>query len=309
MTNEGSAMHESAFLLGQVFNGFSVASLFILAALGLALSFGLMRVINMAHGEMLMLGGYLAYMTLQVVPGPLGILVAMPVAFLGAAFLGGILEWTVIHRLSARPLDTLLATWGVSLVLQQAARNLFGAIGVEVTAPTWLDHTVSIHSGFLSGLDLPDTRIFILIVAALVLGGIAALLNKTRLGLYVRAVNQDRPTAAAMGVNARRIDLLVFSLGTGVAGLAGVILALLGPVTPTVGQSYIVPAFLVVILGGLGSLVGTTIASIMVGLFTALVEIFVDVSVAQVLLLVFVILFIQIRPQGVITVRSRALEG
>jgi urea transport system permease protein len=302
-------MHESAFLLGQVFNGFSVASLFILAALGLALSFGLMRVINMAHGEMLMLGGYLAYMTLQIVPGPLGILVAMPVAFLGAAVLGGILEWSVIHRLSKRPLDTLLATWGVSLVLQQAARNLFGAIGVEVTAPTWLNHTVSVHSGVFDGLVLPDTRIFILIVAALVLAGIAALLNKTRLGLYVRAVNQDRPTAAAMGVNARRIDLLVFSLGTGVAGLAGVILALLGPVTPTVGQSYIVPAFLVVILGGLGSLVGTTIASIIIGLFTALIEIFVDVSVAQVLLLVFVILFIQIRPQGVITVRTRALEG
>jgi urea transport system permease protein len=302
-------MHESAFLLGQVFNGFSVASLFILAALGLALSFGLMRVINMAHGEMLMLGGYMAYMTLQIVPGPLGILVAMPVAFLAAAVLGGILEWSVIHRLSKRPLDTLLATWGVSLVLQQAARNLFGAIGVEVTAPTWLNHTVSIHSGFLSGLDLPDTRIFILLVAALVLAGIAALLNKTRLGLYVRAVNQDRPTAAAMGVNARLIDLLVFSLGTGVAGLAGVILALLGPVTPTVGQSYIVPAFLVVILGGLGSLVGTTIASIIIGLFTALIEIFVDVSVAQVLLLVFVIVFIQFRPQGVITVRTRALEG
>jgi urea transport system permease protein len=302
-------MHESAFLLGQVFNGFSVASLFILAALGLALSFGLMRVINMAHGEMLMLGGYLAYLTLQIVPGPMGILVAMPVAFAGAAVLGGVLELTVIHRLSARPLDTLLATWGVSLILQQAARNLFGAIGVEVTAPTWLNHTVSIHSGFLSGLDLPDTRIFILIVAAIVLACIAALLNKTRLGLYVRAVNQDRATAAAMGVNARLIDLAVFSLGTGVAGLAGVILALLGPVTPTVGQSYIVPAFLVVILGGLGSLVGTTIASIMVGLFTALIEIFVDVSVAQVLLLVFVILFIQIRPQGVITVRTRALEG
>jgi urea transport system permease protein len=302
-------MHESAFLLGQIFNGFSVASLFILAALGLALSFGLMRVINMAHGEMLMLGGYLAYLTLQVVPGPMGILVAMPVAFAGAAFIGGVLEFAVIHRLSARPLDTLLATWGVSLILQQAARTLFGAIGVEVTAPRWLDHTVSIHSGFLQGLDLPDTRIFILIVAAIVLGLIAALLNRTRLGLYVRAVNQDRATAAAMGVNARLIDLAVFSLGTGVAGLAGVILALLGPVTPTVGQSYIVPAFLVVILGGLGSLVGTTIASLIVGLFTALIEIFVDVSVAQVLLLVFVILFIQIRPQGVITVRTRALEG
>jgi len=302
-------MQESAFLLGQVFNGVSVASLFVLAALGLALSFGLMRVINMAHGEMLMLGGYLAYMTLAIVPGPLGILVAMPVAFLGAALLGAVLEFTVIHRLSARPLDTLLATWGVSLILQQAARNLFGAIGVQVVAPTWLDHTVSIATGPLAGLDLPDTRIFIMLVAAVVLGGIALLLNKTRLGLYVRAVNQDRPVAAARGVNARLVDLLVFSLGTGVAGLAGVILALLGPVTPTVGQSYIVPAFLVVILGGLGSLVGTTIASLIVGLFTALIEIFVDVSVAQVLLLLFVIIFIQFRPQGVITVRSRALEG
>jgi len=233
----------------------------------------------------------------------------LPVAFIGAGILGGILEFGVIHRLSARPLDTLLATWGVSLVLQQAARNLFGAIGVEVTAPSWLNHTVSLHSGFFNGLDLPDTRIFILIVAAVVLALIALLLNKTRLGLYVRAVNQDRATAAAMGVNARLIDLAVFSLGTGVAGLAGVILALLGPVTPTVGQSYIVPAFLVVILGGLGSLVGTTIASIIIGLFTALIEIFVDVSVAQVLLLVFVIVFIQFRPQGVITVRTRALEG
>jgi len=302
-------MGETAFLVGQVFNGFSVASLFVLAALGLALSFGLMRVINMAHGEMLMLGGYLAYMTLQVVPGPLGILVALPVAFLGSALLGAVLEFTVIHRLSARPLDTLLATWGVSLVLQQAARNLFGAIGVEVTAPGWLDHVIQVQSGPLAGLTLPDTRLFILLVSAIVLGAIALLLNKTRLGLYVRAVNQDRPTAAAMGINARLIDLLVFSLGTGVAGLAGVILALLGPVTPTVGQSYIVPAFLVVILGGLGSLVGTTIASIIVGLFTALIEIFVDVSVAQVLLLLFVILFIQFRPQGVITVRTRALEG
>jgi len=302
-------MNESAFLIGQVFNGVSVASLFVMAALGLALSFGLMRVINMAHGEMLMLGGYLAYLTLLVVPGPLGILVAMPVAFVGAGLLGAVLEWGVIHRLSARPLDTLLATWGVSLILQQAARNLFGAIGVQVVAPAWLNHTVSLASGPLAGLDLPFTRLFILAVAAAILGAVALLLNKTRLGLYVRAVNQDRPIAAAMGVNARLVDLLVFALGTGVAGLAGVILALLGPVTPTVGQSYIVPAFLVVILGGLGSLVGTTIASLIVGLFTALVEIFVDVSVAQVLLLVFVIVFIQFRPQGVITVRTRALEG
>jgi urea transport system permease protein len=301
-------MDETAFLLGQVFNGFSVASLFVLAALGLALSFGLMRVINMAHGEMLMLGGYLAYLTLHLVPGPLGIIAAMPIAFIGAGIIGGLLEWSVIHRLSSRPLDTLLATWGVSLILQQAARNLFGAIGVEVVAPTWLNHAISVSGGPFAGLNLPAMRIFILLIAALVLGGIALLLSKTRLGLFVRAVNQDRPIASAMGIDARRIDLLVFALGTGIAGIAGVVLALLGPVTPTVGQSYIVPAFLVVILGGLGSLTGTALASLIIGTISAFAQIFLDVSVAQVLLLAFVILFIQVRPQGIIAIRSRALE-
>ncbi|MDE1173970.1 MAG: urea ABC transporter permease subunit UrtB [Parvibaculaceae bacterium] len=302
-------MGELTLFVGQIFNGFSVASLFVLSALGLALSFGLMRVINMAHGEMLMLGGYLAYLTLMVVPGPLGILVALPVAFLGAGLVGALLEATVIHRLSSRPLDTLLATWGVSLIFQQGARNIFGAIGVDVTAPAWLNHTISISGGPLDGLTLPATRIFIMGVAVLVLGGLALLLAKTRIGLLVRAVNQDRETAAAMGVNARKVDLMVFALGTGVAGLAGVVLALLGPVTPNVGQSYIVPAFLVVILGGLGSLVGTAIASLIIGLFSALVQIYVDVSLSQVLLLVFVIAFIQFRPQGVIAVRSRALDS
>ena len=302
-------MTETAFFLGQIFNGISVASLFVLAALGLALSFGLMRVINMAHGEMLMLGGYLAYLTLHVVPGPLAILVAMPVAFLGAALIGALLEWSVIHRLSSRPLDTLLATWGVSLILQQGARSLFGAIGVEVVAPRWLDKAILVHQGPLAGLAVPEARLFILALTAAVLGGIALLMTKTRLGLYVRAVNQDRPIASATGIDARRIDLMVFALGTGIAGMAGVVLALLGPVTPTVGQSYIVPAFLVVILGGLGSLTGTAIAAFMVGMISALAQIFVDVSVAQVLILVFVILFLQVRPQGVIAIRSRALES
>ncbi|UNC13861.1 MULTISPECIES: urea ABC transporter permease subunit UrtB [Acidiphilium] len=302
-------MTETAFFLGQIFNGISVASLFVLAALGLALSFGLMRVINMAHGEMLMLGGYLAYLTLHVVPGPLAILVAMPVAFLGAALIGALLEWSVIHRLSSRPLDTLLATWGVSLILQQGARSLFGAIGVEVVAPRWLDKAIRIQHGPLAGLAVPEARLFILALTAAVLGGIALLLTKTRLGLYIRAVNQDRPIASATGIDARRIDLMVFALGTGIAGMAGVVLALLGPVTPTVGQSYIVPAFLVVILGGLGSLTGTAIAAFMVGMISALAQIFVDVSVAQVLILVFVILFLQVRPQGVVAIRSRALES
>lgn len=301
-------MSELSLVIGQIFNGFSVASLFVLAALGLALSFGLMRVINMAHGEMLMLGGYLAYLTFRIVPGPLAIFVAMIVAFIGAALVGAVLEMTVIRRLAARPLDTLLATWGVSLIMQQAARDIFGAIGVGVTAPAWLDHTVAISGGPLAGLTFPLTRIFIIFVAIAVLGGLSLVLAKTRIGLLVRAVNQDRDMAAASGINVRQVDLMVFCLGTGIAGLAGVVLALLGPVTPNVGQSYIVPAFLVVILGGLGSLVGTTIASLLTGLVSALSQIFVDVSLSQVLVLVFVIVFLQFRPQGVIAVRSRALD-
>jgi urea transport system permease protein len=295
---------DAVFLTGQLFNGFSVASLYILAALGLALSFGLMRVINMAHGEILMVGSYLAYLTISFVPGPFGILAGMVVAFIGAGLLGAVLEWGLVSRLTARPLDTLLATWGVSLILQQAARDIFGATGVSVTAPAWLDGGVS-----LLGLQLPTTRIFIMVIAALVLGGLAATLRFTRIGLLVRAVNQDRPTAAAMGVNVRLVDCYVFALGAAVAGVGGVVLALLGPVTPNVGQSYIVTAFLVVILGGLGSIIGTTIAALMIGLFMALSQIFVDVSFAQVLTLLFVILFLQFRPAGVIAVKSRALDA
>lgn len=293
-----------AFLTGQLFNGFSVASLYVLAALGLALSFGLMRVINMAHGEILMVGGYLAYLTIQFVPGPLGFFVAMIVAFIGAGLLGGFLEVALVSRLTSRPLDTLLATWGVSLILQQAARDIFGATGVSVTAPPWLDGGL-----IFGGLQLPMARLFILMLAVIVLVGLALVLRYTRIGLLVRAVNQDRPTASAMGVNVRQVDAFIFALGAGVAGVGGVVLALLGPVTPNVGQSYIITAFLVVILGGLGSIVGTTIAALMIGLFMALTQIFVDVSFAQVLTLLFVILFLQFRPQGVISVKSRALDA
>jgi urea transport system permease protein len=263
-----------------------------------------MRVINMAHGEMLMLGGYLAWATLTVVPGGAGILLALPVAFLGAAAMGGIIQSTVIRRLSARPLDTLLATWGVSLVLQQGARDLFGAIGVEVRAPDWLN-----GSFVLLGVTLPSARLFIIAVAVLMLGALGLLLLKSRIGLLTRAVNQDRMMASATGIDVRRVDFTVFCLGSGIAGLAGVMLALLGPVTPSVGQSYIIPAFLVVVMGGLGSIVGTTAAALILGVFAALAQIYVDVSVSQMLLLVFVILFIQIRPQGVVAVKSRQLDA
>lgn len=290
--------------LGQGFNGLSVASLYLLAALGLALSFGLMRVINMAHGELLMLGGYIAYLVMKAVPGTAGLLLALPAAFAGSALLGAAIEATLIRRLAARPLDTLLATWGLSLILQQAARNIFGPIGVEVRAPAWMNTAVAVGP-----LSFATTRILILALSVVLLAGLALLLTRTRIGLLVRAVNQDRMMTAAVGVDVRRVDMVMFALGSGVAGLAGVALGLLGPVTPTVGQSYIVPAFLVVVMGGLGSITGSTVAATILGVFTAMVQIFVDVSVAQVLMLLLVIAFIQVRPQGVLAPRTRALDA
>jgi len=301
-------MNEYSLLAGQVFNGISVASILLLAALGLALSFGLMRVINMAHGELLMMGGYLTYVTLQFLPHGIGYPVGIIVAFLGAAAFGALLELLLIRRLYGRPLDTLLATWGVSLILQQAARSIFGPIGDEVTAPSYLKGSIAVGGSMLPGFSLPLVRIFIIVLAAAVLGCVVMLINRTRIGLLVRAVHQDRDMAEALGINTRSVDLLVFALGSGVAGMAGAALALIAPVTPTVGQSYIVSAFLVVILGGLGSLLGTTLAAVLVGVFSAGAQVFTSVSTSDVLLLLFVIAFIQFRPRGIVSIRSRALE-
>jgi urea transport system permease protein len=295
----------TALLAGQVFSGISVASILLLAALGLALSFGLMRVINMAHGEIVMMGGYLAYLSIAVFGRDTGYLVGLGVAFAGAALFGALLEVTLIRRLYGRPLDTLLATWGVSLLLQQAARSIFGPVGVEVTAPSWLQGSIALAGGTVT---LPAVRLFIIGLAVAVLTGVLLLIVRTRLGLFIRAVHQDRATAEALGTNTRLVDLAVFSLGTGVAGLAGAALALIAPVTPTVGQSYIVDAFLVVIVGGLGSLLGTSVAALLVGIFSAGTQIFTSVSVADVLLLVFVVAFIQFRPRGIVAQRSRSLE-
>jgi urea transport system permease protein len=301
-------MTESALLLGQVFNGISVASILLLAALGLALSFGLMGVINMAHGELLMMGGYLTYVTLGFFPHSIGYPLGMVVAFAGTAMFGALLEATLIRRLYGRPLDTLLATWGVSLILQQGARSLFGPIGDEVTAPSWLAGSFSVAGGFVTGFTVPFVRLFIMGLSAAVVGVIALVIARTRTGMLVQAVHQDRDMAEALGVNTRIVDLWVFAVGSGVAGLAGSALALIAPVTPTVGQSYIVYAFLVVILGGMGSLSGTVLAALVVGLFSASCQIFTSVSTSDVLLLVFVISFIQWRPRGIVTVSSRSLE-
>ncbi|BER91627.1 urea ABC transporter permease subunit UrtB [Atrimonas thermophila] len=301
-------MSEWALLVGQIYNGLSVASILLLAAIGLALSFGFMRVINMAHGEFLMFGGYLAYLSYQLLPGPMYVFVALALGFLGAALLGGVLELLLIRHLYRRSLDTLLATWGVSLIFQQLARNLFGPTGVAVTAPSWLSGTFTVESGPLSGLVLPHVRLFVIGFTVLILAVLYLLLQNTKIGLYVRAVNQDREIAESLGVHTRWIDFLVFSLGSGLAGLAGATLALIAPVTPTVGQSYIVDAFLVVILGGIGSLSGTALASVLVGLVSATLQTFTSVSFAKVILLVLVIGFLQCRPRGLIATRSRELK-
>ena len=267
-----------------------------------------MRVINMAHGEMLMTGGYLTYLSVQVFGKGTGFAIGLIVAFIGTALFGALLEFVLIRRLYGRPLDTLLATWGVSLILQQAARSIFGPVGVEVTAPAWLSGTLSLGGSALTGLAIPAVRVFIIVLAALVLGGVGLVIARTRLGLLVRAVHANRPIAEALGANTRAVDLAVFALGTGIAGLAGSALSLIAPVTPTVGQSYVVYAFLVVIVGGLGSLTGTLAAAVLIGISSATAQIFTSQSFSDVLLLIAVIAFMQFRPRGIVSQSSRALE-
>ncbi|GHF37578.1 urea transport system permease protein [Deinococcus metalli] len=290
------------FLSGQLFTGLSVASILLLAALGLALSFGLMRVINMAHGEFLMAGGYLTYLAAQWA-GPNFLWLAFPLAFVGAGLLGAVMEFTVIRRLYGRPLDTLLATFGISLILQQAARQLFGSTGVPVTAPAWLSGALNVGD-----VTLPYVRLFVIALALIVLGAMWWLLNRSRFGMHVRAVNQNREMAAALGVNTRALDLLVFALGAGIAGVAGVGLALIAPVNPTVGAAYIVNAFLVVVVGGVGSVLGGAVAAVLLGFITALAEGLTSVSLAQAILLVVVVAFLQWKPRGLFPTQSRALE-
>ena len=296
------------FIINQAFNGLSLASILLLAALGLALSFGLMRVINMAHGEMLMLGGVVAYLVQNSVNNTsLSLWLALPAAFIAMALFGALLEVTVIRWLYGRPLDTLLATWGISIMLQQAV-VLWQPFGVSFVAPDWLRNTLSIHSGVLAGVTLPLVRLFVIALSILVIVLLALLLRYSRIGLHVRAVNQNREMAAALGINTRLVDITVFSLGTGIAGLAGASLATISPITGVIGSSYIVNAFLVVILGGVGSIVGALMAALSLGFLTSFFESFYSVSYAKVIILLLIIVFLQWRPKGFIVTQSRALE-
>jgi len=297
--------------LGVLFTGASLGSILLLVALGLAITYGLMGVINMAHGELMMIGAYATYVVQnlfrQHLPGAFDwyIVVAIPVAFGVSAGVGAVLERSVIRWLYGRPLETLLATWGISLVLMQGVRTLFGAQNVGVENPAWMSGGVQV----LPNLVLPYNRLAILVFAALVLAGMALLISRTRLGLFVRGVTQNRRMASCVGINTARIDTAAFSLGAGIAGLAGCALSQVGNVGPDLGQGYIVDSFMVVVLGGVGQLAGTVYAALGLGILNKLLEGWAGAVLAKIMVLVFIVVFIQKRPQGLFAVKGRSAEA
>ncbi len=297
--------------LGALFTGISLGSILLLVALGLAITYGLMGVINMAHGELMMIGAYATYVVQglfrQYLPDMFDayLLVAIPASFLSAALVGALLERLVLRHLYGRPLETLLATWGISLVLMQGVRSIFGAQNVGVENPSWMSGGVQL----LANLSLPYNRLVIIGFAVFVLVGMTLLISKTRLGLFVRGVTQNRPMASALGVNTARIDTYAFSLGCGIAGLAGCALSQIGNVGPDLGQNYIVDAFMVVVLGGVGQLAGTVYAAMGLGLMNKLLEGVAGAVLAKIAVLVFIIVFIQKRPQGIFAMKGRSAEA
>ncbi|WP_341912932.1 urea ABC transporter permease subunit UrtB [Polaromonas sp. YR568] len=297
--------------LGAVFSGISLGSILLLVALGLAITYGLMGVINMAHGELMMIGAYATYVVQglfqKYLPGLFDwyLLAAVPVAFLASALMGAALERGVIRFLYGRPLETLLATWGISLMLQQLVRSIFGAQNVGVENPVWMSGGVQV----LGNLSLPYNRLVIIGFAIAVLLGMAWLISRTRLGLFVRGVTQNRPIASCMGVNTARVDTYAFALGSGIAGLAGCALSQVGNVGPDLGQGYIVDAFMVVVLGGVGQLAGTVYAAMGLGVLNKFLEGWTGAVLAKIAVLVLIIIFIQKRPQGIFAMKGRSAEA
>jgi len=295
-----------------LFQGISLGSVLLLAAIGLAITFGVMGVINMAHGEMMMLGAYATFVVQEVFRAflPAGIfdaylLCAIPVAFVVAGAAGIALERTVIRFLYGRPLETLLATWGISLILQQAVRSVFGAPNKEVANPQWMTEGFELAGGFLVAYN----RLYIIVFCFIVLVAIAVILRYTTFGLHMRAVTQNRDMAAAMGIPTRRVDMMTFGLGSGVAGMAGVALSQIGNVSPNLGQLYIVDSFMVVVFGGVGNLFGTLIGAMSLGVANKLLEPFAGAVLGKIAVLVVIILFIQKRPRGLFALKGRAVEA
>ncbi|MGW2047793.1 urea ABC transporter permease subunit UrtB [Streptomyces sp. NPDC001858] len=291
-------------VLNQSFTGISIGAVLLLIALGLTLTFGQMGVINMAHGEFIMAGAYTTYVLQKSISGAgISLLVALPVAFLVAGAMGALLEWLLIRRLYTRPLDTLLVTWGVSLMLQQLARDVFGAPNVQTHAPDLLTGNISLGGG----VTFASSRLFILGLALLCVLALTLILRLTPLGRRIRAVVQNRDLAEVSGIATGRVDRMTFFIGSGLAGVAGVALTLVGPIGPTMGTNYIVDAFLVVVVGGIGQLKGSVITAFALGVLQSVLEYSTTVSVAKVIVLVAIVAFLQWRPQGLYTLRTRSL--
>ena len=297
-------------MLSDLVYGLSMGSVLLLAALGLAIIFGLMRVINMAHGELLMIGAYTTFVVqnLFVLHAPelfnFYLIAAVPAAFLVTGAVGILMERGVIRYLYARPLETLLATWGISLILMQTARSIFGAQNVRIVSPEWFSGSVQL----MQGVSLSTSRVGVILFAFFVVGLVWFLMTRTRLGLEVRAVMQNREMAAAMGVSANRVDMWTFGAGAGVAGLGGVALSQIVNVGPELGQAYIVDSFMVVVLGGVGNILGSVVSALGLGVFSKFLEPVTGAVLAKILLFVAIIIFIQWRPQGIFALKGRSAE-
>jgi urea transport system permease protein len=290
--------------------GLSLGSVLLLAAIGLAITFGVMGVINMAHGEMVMLGAYTTFVVQEIIrqkfPGlfDYSLAIALPLAFIVAGAVGILIERTVIRFLYGRPLETLLATWGISLVLQQAVRVAFGPTNKEVGNPSWMSGAFD-----LGGISITYNRMWIIVFTGLVFVALLGMLRFTRLGLEMRAVTQNRQMAAAVGIRTARIDALTFGLGSGIAGIAGVALSQIDNVSPNLGQGYIIDSFMVVVFGGVGNLWGTLVGALTLGIANKFLEPFAGAVLAKIAILVFIILFIQRRPRGMFALKGRAIEA
>ena len=307
---------QRAGVVNTIFSGLSLGSILLLAALGLAITYGLIGVINMAHGEFLMIGAYSTFVMQGLFQSMLPasvqsyyLLAAIPFAFITSAGIGWLVEQLLLRHLYGRPLETLLATFGLSLVLMQAVRVIFGAQNVQVANPAWMSGAAMPIQDLLPGLQLPYNRLFILAFSLLVLALVWVLLNKTRMGLFVRATTQNRPMASCVGIPTRRVDSMAFSLGTGVAGLGGVALSQIGNVGPDLGQAYIIDSFMVVVLGGVGQLAGTVAGSFGLGVLSKFSEPLVGAVLTKIGILVLIILFIQKRPSGLFALKGRSAEA
>jgi urea transport system permease protein len=296
--------------LQNVYYGISLGSVLLLAGIGLAITFGVMGVINMAHGEMIMLGAYTTFMVQQaltsVAPGlmPWSLPIAIPLAFLVAAAAGVLIERCIIRFLYGRPLETLLATWGLSLIIQQSVRTIFGAANRPVSAPAWMSGSFDIGH-----LTITFSRLSIIIFALVAFSLLTIFLKRTHFGMQMRAVTQNRRMASAMGVRTNWVDALTFGLGSGVAGIAGVALSQIDNVSPNLGQGYIIDSFMVVVFGGVGNLWGTLVGAMTLGVANKLLEPYAGAVVGKILVLVFIILFIQRRPRGLFALKGRSVEA